>query len=183
MSHAVRVALWVRLDAKPGKEAAVEDFLRAGLPLVQQESATIAWFGIKLAPSTFGIFDAFPDEAGRRAHLAGKVAAARMANASELLAKPPHLEKIDVLAAKLPGQRAEKAASPTRVDSARPLTHRAGRIGTRALPLQSVFQELNRALPRVGGIVGTVTGFVVRVFEPVTRVRINLDVGFLARLL
>ena len=99
----VKTALLVRLEAKPGKEAEVEDFLRAGLPLVQEEPATIAWFGIRLGPSTFGIFDAFPDESGRQAHLSGKVAAALMAKAPELLAKPPEIEKVDVLAAKIPG--------------------------------------------------------------------------------
>lgn len=99
----VKVALFVRLEAKPGKEAEVADFLRSGLPLVQQEPATTAWFGIQLGPSTFGIFDAFPDEAGRQAHLSGKVAAALMAKASELLAQPPAIERVDVLAAKLPG--------------------------------------------------------------------------------
>ena len=99
----VHVALWVRLDAKPGKEKEVADFLRSGLAIVQEEPATTAWFAIQLAPSTFGIFDAFPNEAGRQAHLSGRVAAALMAKASELLAKPPVIEKIDVLAAKLPG--------------------------------------------------------------------------------
>jgi quinol monooxygenase YgiN len=99
----VHVALWVRLDAKPGKEKQVADFLRSGLAIVQEEPATTAWFAIQLAPSTFGIFDAFPNEAGRQAHLSGRVAAALMAKASELLAKPPAIEKIDVLAAKLPG--------------------------------------------------------------------------------
>src|SRR5512132_3704889 len=99
----VKTALLVRLEAKPGKEAEVEDFLRAGLPLVQEEPATIAWFGIRLGPSTFGIFDAFPDESGRQAHLSGKVAAALMAKAAELLSAPPSIEKVDVLAAKLPG--------------------------------------------------------------------------------
>jgi len=98
----VKVALLVRLEAKPGKEKAVEEFLQNGLPLVQEEPDTIAWFGIRLGPSTFGIFDAFPNEAGRQAHLTGRVAAALMANASELLAKPPTIEKVDVLAAKLP---------------------------------------------------------------------------------
>ena len=98
----VKVALYVRLEAKPGKEADVENFLRSGLPLVQAEPATIAWFGIRLGPGTFGIFDAFPDEAGRQAHLSGKVAAALMAKASELLAQPPVIEKVDILAAKLP---------------------------------------------------------------------------------
>ncbi len=98
----VKVALFVRLEAKPGKEADVETFLRGGLPVVQEEPATIAWFGIRLGPTTFGIFDAFPDEAGRQAHLSGKVAAALMAKAPELLAQPPVIEMVEVLAAKLP---------------------------------------------------------------------------------
>lgn len=96
-----KVALYVKLEAKPGKEAEVEKFLKDGLPLVQQEPATVAWFGIRMGPHTFGIFDAFPDDAGRQAHLNGKVAAALMARAPELLAEPPRIEKIDVLAAKL----------------------------------------------------------------------------------
>jgi quinol monooxygenase YgiN len=98
----VHVALWVRLDAKPGKEKEVAGLLRSSLAIVQEEPATTAWFAIQLASSTFGIFDAFPNEAGRQAHLSGQVAAALMAKASELLAKPPVIEKIDVLAAKLP---------------------------------------------------------------------------------
>ncbi|HXO20404.1 MAG TPA: antibiotic biosynthesis monooxygenase [Thermoanaerobaculia bacterium] len=99
----VKVALWVSLEAKPGKEGEVESFLLGGLPIVQEEPATIAWFAVRLSPSKFGIFDAFPDEAGRQAHLTGRVAAALMAKAGDLLAKPPAIEKIDVLAAKLPG--------------------------------------------------------------------------------
>jgi len=98
----VTVALFVRLEAKPGKEAEVERFLLDGLPIVLAEAATTAWFGIRLGPTTFGIFDAFPDEAGRQAHLTGRVAAALMARADELLAEPPVIEKVDVLAAKLP---------------------------------------------------------------------------------
>ena len=97
----VKVALFVKLEAKAGKEAEVENFLRGGLAIVQQEPATTAWFAIRMGPSTFGIFDAFPDDAGRQAHLSGRVAAALMAKAPELLAKPPAIEKIDVLAAKL----------------------------------------------------------------------------------
>ena len=99
----VRVALLVKLEAKPGKESEVADFLRGGLAIVQEEPATTAWFAIQLGPSTFGIFDAFPDESGRQAHLAGRVAAALMAKAGELLSQPPSIEKVDVLAAKLPG--------------------------------------------------------------------------------
>ena len=99
----VKVALFVRLEAKPGKEKEVENFLLSGLPIVQAEPSTTVWFGLRLGPSTFGIFDAFPDEAGRQAHLSGRVAAALMAKAGELLAEPPSIEKVDVLAAKLPG--------------------------------------------------------------------------------
>jgi len=98
----LNVALYVQLEAKPGKEAAVESFLRSGLPLVEDEPATVAWFGLRLGPSTFGIFDAFPDEAGRQAHLNGRVAEALMAKAADLFAKPPVIQKVDVLAAKLP---------------------------------------------------------------------------------
>ena len=98
----VKVALFVKREAKPGKEAAVENFLKNGLPVVMEEPATITWYGIKLGPSTFGIFDTFPDDAGRQAHLTGRVAAALMANAAELLAVPPSIEKVDILTAKLP---------------------------------------------------------------------------------
>jgi quinol monooxygenase YgiN len=99
----VTVALYVRLEAKAGKQAEVEAFLRGGLTLVQAEPATTAWFALRMGPSTFGIFDAFPDDSGRQAHLAGRVAAALMAQAADLFAQPPAIEKIDVLAAKLPG--------------------------------------------------------------------------------
>jgi quinol monooxygenase YgiN len=98
----VKVALLVRLEAKPGKEAEVEKFLNSGLPIVEDEPATVTWYALKLGPSTYGIFDTFPDEKGRQAHLSGKVAAALMANASELLAQPPQIEQVEVLAAKLP---------------------------------------------------------------------------------
>ncbi|PYJ55520.1 MAG: antibiotic biosynthesis monooxygenase [Verrucomicrobia bacterium] len=96
-------ALFVKLEAKPGKENEVAKFLRDGQGLVAQEPATTAWFGIRLGPSTFAIFDAFPDEAGRDAHLSGKVAKALMEKAPELLAEPPKIEKADVLADRLPG--------------------------------------------------------------------------------
>jgi quinol monooxygenase YgiN len=98
----IKVALYVRLEAKPGKEKDVEMFLKGGLPIVQEERDTVAWFGLRLGPSTFGIFDVFPDEKGRDAHLSGRVAKALMEKAPDLLAKPPIIEKIDVLAAKLP---------------------------------------------------------------------------------
>jgi quinol monooxygenase YgiN len=97
----VKVGLLVRLEAQAGKERELEAFLRSGLSLVEAEPATTVWFGIRLGPSTFGIFDAFPDEAGRNAHLSGRVAAALEEKASELVATPPTIERVDVLAAKL----------------------------------------------------------------------------------
>lgn len=98
----VTVALLVRVEAKPGKERNVEDFLRGALSLVQAEPATTAWFAIRFGPTTFGIFDAFPDDAGRQAHLAGRLAAALTERADELFARPPTIERLDVLAAKVP---------------------------------------------------------------------------------
>jgi quinol monooxygenase YgiN len=98
-----KVALWVMLEAKPGKEEEVAAFLKSAVPLVNAEPKTVAWFAIRIAPNKFGIFDAFNDESGRADHLSGKVAAALMAKAPDLLAKPPSIEKIDVLADKLPG--------------------------------------------------------------------------------
>jgi quinol monooxygenase YgiN len=95
-----KVALWVVLDAKAGKEADVEAFLKGGLPLAEAEADTLRWFALKLSPSRFAIFDTFPHEAGRDAHLNGQIAAALMAHAGELLSKPPSIEKVDVLAAK-----------------------------------------------------------------------------------
>ncbi len=98
----VKVALLVRLQAKPGREADVESFLEKGLALANQESTTPVWFALRFGPSTFGIFDAFADEAGRSAHLSGPIAAALMANAPDLLAEPLQIERLDVLGAKLP---------------------------------------------------------------------------------
>ena len=98
-----QLGLYVRLQAKPGREKDVESFLKAGAALVREEPGTTAWFAIRMGPSTFGIFDAFPDESARQAHLTGKVAAALMAKAPELLAEPPTIQKVDVLADKLPG--------------------------------------------------------------------------------
>jgi quinol monooxygenase YgiN len=97
----VKVGLFVRLEAKPGKEAEVKEFLRGALPLAEQEPATYPWFAIQMGPSTFGIFDAFADDEGRQAHLSGPIAQALMKKASELLAQPPAIEKVDVLASKL----------------------------------------------------------------------------------
>ena len=96
-------ALFVKLEAKPGKENEVAKFLRDAQGLIAQEPATTAWFGIRLGSTSFVIFDAFRDDAGRDAHRSGKVAKALMENASELLAEPPKIEKADVLADRLLG--------------------------------------------------------------------------------
>ena len=97
----VHKALLARLEAKPGKEAAVQDLLVSALALANQEARTTVWFALKLGPSTFGVFDAFADEEGRQAHLNGDIAKALMAKAPELLAKPPQIDPVEVLAAKL----------------------------------------------------------------------------------
>jgi quinol monooxygenase YgiN len=99
----VTVGLLVRLAAKPGKELELERFLRSALPLVEDEPDTTVWFALKFGPFSFGIFDAFPHDIARQAHLAGRVAAALMARAPDLLAAPPDIEQVDTLASKLPG--------------------------------------------------------------------------------
>jgi quinol monooxygenase YgiN len=106
----VKKALFVRLEAKPGKEAEVEAFLNSGLGLVGEEPLTVTWYALKLNDSTFGIFDTFDGDEGRDAHLNGKVAEALMANADELLATPPTIEKVEVLAAKSENKTKETAA-------------------------------------------------------------------------
>ena len=96
----VKLGLLARLEAKPGKEQEVADFLKGGLALAQQEPRTVSWYGLQLGPSTFGVFDTFEDEAGRDAHLGGPIAKALMEKAGELLAKDPVIEKVDILAVK-----------------------------------------------------------------------------------
>jgi len=98
----VKVGLLVQLHAKAGKEGVVAKFLTDALGLANQEAGTLVWFALQSGPSSFAIFDAFADDTGRKAHLAGPIAAALMANASELLSQPPKIEQVDVLAAKLP---------------------------------------------------------------------------------
>ncbi len=99
----INVALFVRMDAEPGKEEDAAAFLRSAVPLVNNEPETIAWFALQIGSSTFPIFDAFPDEHGRQAHLAGKFAAALMHQAADLFTGQPVIEQADVLALKLPG--------------------------------------------------------------------------------
>lgn len=96
----VKVGLFVRLHAKPGKESEVAQLLKSALPLAQEERETTTWYAVQFDPSTFGIFDTFEAESGRAAHLSGRIAAALMAKASELLAEPPNIERTEILAAK-----------------------------------------------------------------------------------
>ncbi|HYX58925.1 MAG TPA: antibiotic biosynthesis monooxygenase [Streptosporangiaceae bacterium] len=98
----VTVGLLVTLVARPGKEGELAGFLASALPLAQAEPQTTAWFAIKIDASTYGIVDAFPDAGGRQAHLEGPIAAALLQRADELLASPPDIKPIDILAAKLP---------------------------------------------------------------------------------
>ncbi|MEP6940704.1 MAG: antibiotic biosynthesis monooxygenase [Rudaea sp.] len=95
-----KFGLLARLQAKPGKEKEVEALLIGALPLAEQEAGTRTWYAFRLDASTFGIFDTFDDETGREAHLAGQIAQALMAKADELLAVPPQIDKIDLLATK-----------------------------------------------------------------------------------
>lgn len=95
-----KFALLARVEAKPGKEEAVLAFLKSALPLAEAEPDTVRWYALQLGPSTFGIFDTFETEEGRNAHLGGEIAKALMANASELLAKDPVIEKVDLIAVK-----------------------------------------------------------------------------------
>jgi len=98
----MKLALFARLEAKPGKEREVADFLQQGLALANQELTTLMWFALRLGPTTFAIFDAFGDEAGRQRHLKGPIAQALMAKAPELLVTTPAIEPLEVLGVKLP---------------------------------------------------------------------------------
>jgi quinol monooxygenase YgiN len=98
----VSVGLLIKLPAKPGKEQDVAEFLASAMPYIEQEPGTTALFMIRLSPSEFGIFNAFPDEAARQAHMTGTAAEALFARAADLLSAPPSVEPIDILAAKLP---------------------------------------------------------------------------------
>jgi quinol monooxygenase YgiN len=97
----VKLGLLARIVARPGKENEVAALLESALPLAQGEEKTTVWFAFRLGDREFGIFDAFPDEDGRQAHLSGQIAAALMAKAPELLAEPPRIDRVDILAAKL----------------------------------------------------------------------------------
>jgi hypothetical protein len=101
MAEPVTAGLLVRIEALAGREKDVEDFLRHGLTLVQEEPATVRWFALRFGPSSFGIYDAFPDDSGRQAHLDGQVAAALKENVGVLFEQPT-IEPVDVIAEKPP---------------------------------------------------------------------------------
>ena len=100
-----KLAILAQLEAKPGKEGEVEEFLKSALALAQAEPGTISWYALKTGPSRFAIFDTFADHAGRNAHLSGEIAKALFARAADLLAKPPTVDQPEILTAKTPAAR------------------------------------------------------------------------------
>jgi quinol monooxygenase YgiN len=98
-----KLAIWAEVEAKPGKEQAVAEFLRSAQALAEKEAATLTWYAVKLGGAKFGIFDTFADEKGREAHLNGEIAKALFGKTKELFVKEPQVHKIEVLAAKAPG--------------------------------------------------------------------------------
>ena len=93
-------AIWVMLKAKAGKESDVEAFLKQGAAMSQNESQTVTWYGVKIAPGVYGVFDTFDDEQGRDAHMSGDIAKALMAKAPELFENQLQIEKMEILATK-----------------------------------------------------------------------------------
>lgn len=93
-------AIWAELNAKPGKEKELEEFLKSAQPLAEREKDTVSWYAVKMSPSNFGIFDTFADDAGRQTHLNGEIAKALMSNAKDLLAEDPRIHQIDIIASK-----------------------------------------------------------------------------------
>ncbi len=98
-----KLAIWAVVESKPGKEKAVEAFLKSALPLAEAEPGTLTWYAVKIGPSKYGIFDTFADETGRNAHLNGEIAKALFGPGRELLTKDPEVHKIEVIAAKSAG--------------------------------------------------------------------------------
>jgi quinol monooxygenase YgiN len=95
-----KLAIWAQLEAKPGKEKEVEEFLKSAQPLAEREPGTVTWYAIKMGPGKYGIFDTFADENGRNAHLNGEIAKALFAKSKDLLASPPKIDKPEILASK-----------------------------------------------------------------------------------
>lgn len=97
------LAIWGYMEAKPGKEQEVEEFLRSALPMAQAEAGTTTWYALKIGPSQYGIFDTFVDDAAREAHLSGEIAKALFEKADDLFVRPPEIDKPEILAVKAPG--------------------------------------------------------------------------------
>ena|SRR6266576_1407691 len=95
-----KLAIWAQLEAKPGKEKELEEFLKSAQPLAELEPGTLTWYAIKMGPGKYGIFDTFADENGRNAHLSGEIAKALFAKAKDLLAQSPKIDKPEILASK-----------------------------------------------------------------------------------
>ena len=96
------VAIWAVMESKPGKEDEVEAFLKSAQSIAEREPETTSWYAVRIGPSTFGIFDTFPDERGRVAHLTGEIAKALAAKALDLFAKEPEIRRLSILASKTP---------------------------------------------------------------------------------
>jgi|ERR1700733_631493 quinol monooxygenase YgiN len=103
-----KLAIWAQLEAKPGKEKEVEEFLKSAQALAEREPGTLTWYAIKMGPYQYGIFDTFADENGRNAHLNGEIAKALAAKANDLFAKPPEIAKPEILASKSARQAAAR---------------------------------------------------------------------------
>lgn len=97
-----KLAIWARVEAKPGREQEVADFLKSAQALAEREQGTTSWYAVKIGPARFGIFDTFADETGLDAHLSGEIAKALFGRAQELFIKEPEVHKIEILAAKAP---------------------------------------------------------------------------------
>jgi len=106
----VKKSLWVELNAKPGKEKELEEFLKSAQPLAEREKDTVSWYAVKMGPANFGIFDTFADDAGRQVHLNGEIAKALMSKGKELLANDPKIHQIDIIASKT-GASASRAGA------------------------------------------------------------------------
>jgi quinol monooxygenase YgiN len=93
-----QLALYAHLIPKPGKEKDLEELLKKGAEMAKDEKGTAHWYGFKESDTSYGIFDTFETEEGREAHLNGPIAAALMELAPELLAEPPKIFKIELIA-------------------------------------------------------------------------------------
>jgi quinol monooxygenase YgiN len=99
----ITVGLLIRVEAKPDKVAEVEAALKSAVAPVRAEGKAVVWFGLRLGPTTFAIYDAFANDDDRQAHLKANFEALRAAGA-ELFAEPPTVEHIDIVASLIPGE-------------------------------------------------------------------------------